>query len=92
MEDVGADWVAKSQPADVYSLGMTILEILTGRPPYDELRRAESVVIAVQRGKFPNRPPEISTGNFNANQTRGRAMGLSAEVLPSKARIQTNCP
>lgn len=22
MEDVGADWVAKSQPADVYSLGM----------------------------------------------------------------------
>ncbi|KAB5593151.1 Tyrosine kinase family catalytic domain containing protein [Ceratobasidium theobromae] len=43
--------------SDVYALGMTILEILTGCPPFAEMRNDMQVISAVLMGRLPRRPP-----------------------------------
>ncbi|KAG9119208.1 hypothetical protein FRC07_005860 [Ceratobasidium sp. 392] len=52
--------VNRSQPADVYALGMTVLEVVTGRKPYFECKRDPAVIKAVNRGQYPQRPAEFS--------------------------------
>lgn len=47
-----------SKEADVYALGMTILETITGKLPYCE-KSEQSVMFSVWQGKFPDRPKEI---------------------------------
>ncbi|CUA69683.1 Ephrin type-A receptor 7 [Rhizoctonia solani] len=51
-----------SKPADIYSLGMTILEIITGKPPYPE-KSDQAVMFCVWRGTYPDRPEEIPDGS-----------------------------
>ncbi|KIM75337.1 hypothetical protein PILCRDRAFT_827432 [Piloderma croceum F 1598] len=41
---------------DVYSFGMTILEIITGRPPFMNRRQESSVIFDVYHGRRPPRP------------------------------------
>ncbi|KAG8793747.1 hypothetical protein FRC12_001757 [Ceratobasidium sp. 428] len=49
-----------SVEADVYALGMTILEVFTGKVPYHYLKRDPAIVKAVLSDKrIPDRPPEI---------------------------------
>ncbi|QRV74229.1 Ephrin type-A receptor 4 [Ceratobasidium sp. AG-Ba] len=43
--------------ADVYALGMTILEVITGKVPYPELKDL-AVILAVVQKRFPTRPEE----------------------------------
>ncbi|KAF8601245.1 kinase-like protein [Ceratobasidium sp. AG-I] len=46
---------------DVYALGMTILEIITGEVPFPELRSSHAIINAVVRDcRSPNRPMQLS--------------------------------
>ncbi|KAG8690387.1 hypothetical protein FRC11_011965 [Ceratobasidium sp. 423] len=45
-----------SMPADIYALGMTILEIITGKQPYDHITRELAVFGEILKGKTPPRP------------------------------------
>ncbi|KAF8633760.1 hypothetical protein AX15_001266 [Amanita polypyramis BW_CC] len=44
---------------DIYSFGMTILELLTHSKPYAEIGRASRVVRIVRNGGEPNRPSDV---------------------------------
>ncbi|EUC53478.1 tyrosine kinase catalytic domain protein, partial [Rhizoctonia solani AG-3 Rhs1AP] len=55
--------VEKTRQSDVYALGMTLLEIVTGAPPYSEYRFDFGVLNALARGNFPKRPPALSEEN-----------------------------
>ncbi|KAG8748809.1 hypothetical protein FRC11_011862, partial [Ceratobasidium sp. 423] len=46
-----------SYAADVYALGMTFLEVMTGKVPFHELQRDQAVYTAIViRNKTPERP------------------------------------
>ncbi|KAG9119366.1 hypothetical protein FRC07_005628, partial [Ceratobasidium sp. 392] len=51
----------RSMPADVYALGMTILEVMTGKHPYDEIRPEPAVTLAIIKGRRPRRPVTFSS-------------------------------
>ncbi|KAF9642014.1 kinase-like protein, partial [Thelephora ganbajun] len=44
-----------SKSTDIYALGMTTLEVLTGRRPFDNIKNA-TVILEVTRGRKPDRP------------------------------------
>lgn len=62
--------------SDVYSLGMTILEVMTGNVPFAHRKNSTWVVVEVTRGERPQRPNEaivtdgvwaILSASWNAN-------------------------
>jgi son of sevenless-like protein len=50
-----------SAQSDVWSYGMTCLELLSGDVPYSEIGRDRSVVEAIDKGGLPNRPRTYAT-------------------------------
>ncbi|KAG8796546.1 hypothetical protein FRC12_019053 [Ceratobasidium sp. 428] len=60
-EDDDDGKVDRSMPADVYALGMTILEVVTGQPPYSECKTDAWATKTVIDGTPPRRPPEFSS-------------------------------
>ncbi|KAG9120002.1 hypothetical protein FRC07_004685, partial [Ceratobasidium sp. 392] len=52
--------VAKTKQTDVYALGMTMLETITGKLPYAEYRFDTAIIRALDRRQLPNRPKELS--------------------------------
>ena len=48
--------------SDVYSLGMTILEVMTEELPYSHIRYDTVVITVVGRGDLPRRPTNFSDG------------------------------
>ncbi|KAG2041331.1 kinase-like domain-containing protein [Suillus americanus] len=45
------------QPAsDIYSFGCIILQVMTGRPPYADVRSDHQVTVLILKGKKPTRP------------------------------------
>ncbi|KAF9443790.1 kinase-like protein, partial [Macrolepiota fuliginosa MF-IS2] len=46
--------------SDVWAFGMTILQVFTGKIPFEELRIDATVVMTLVRKLLPQRPPEIS--------------------------------
>ncbi|KAG8705010.1 hypothetical protein FRC11_009382, partial [Ceratobasidium sp. 423] len=52
--------IDKSTKTDVFSLGMTILEVVSGRVPYHERSTDASVISALIRHMLPTRPEQLS--------------------------------
>jgi len=50
-----------SAQSDVWSYGMTCLELLSGNVPYSEIGRDISVLRAIGKGGLPNRPRTDAT-------------------------------
>ncbi|CAE6442129.1 unnamed protein product [Rhizoctonia solani] len=48
--------LARNKSSDVYALGMTILEILTGDVPYQQCQKGHHVEMALLEGALPTRP------------------------------------
>ncbi|KAG8706665.1 hypothetical protein FRC11_008046, partial [Ceratobasidium sp. 423] len=54
---------AHTKAADVYSLGMTILEVLTGKVPYANVHELALIVHIVVKSSMPIRPLEVIPRN-----------------------------
>ncbi|CAE6444245.1 unnamed protein product [Rhizoctonia solani] len=54
------DTAIRSKKADVYALGMTFLEIFTGLPPFNYVKRDCAVVAMITRGEAPRYANEIA--------------------------------
>ncbi|KAG9091266.1 hypothetical protein FRC06_000646, partial [Ceratobasidium sp. 370] len=50
----------RSRPADIYALGMTILEVITGKKPYSEYKNDSSATLAAIQGRHPRRPADFA--------------------------------
>ncbi|KAF9647849.1 kinase-like protein, partial [Thelephora ganbajun] len=46
-----------STSTDIYALGMTILEVITGKRPFDDIKTEATVVLEIMSRKKPGRPP-----------------------------------
>ncbi|KEP49401.1 tyrosine kinase family catalytic domain protein [Rhizoctonia solani 123E] len=53
----------KSKESDVYALGMTMLEVITGEVPYPKCKTDPQVITQVIRGAQPSRPKELDDNN-----------------------------
>ncbi|KAG8695522.1 hypothetical protein FRC09_009107 [Ceratobasidium sp. 395] len=53
--EILAGEVLCSMEGDVWALGMTILEIITGKPPYSELERDIAVIAKIISQQLPKR-------------------------------------
>ncbi|CAE6513749.1 unnamed protein product [Rhizoctonia solani] len=54
---------ARSEAVDVYALGMTILEIITGKVPFDEVSSDQGVIFQVITRTAPTRPQELASND-----------------------------
>ncbi|CAE6500832.1 unnamed protein product [Rhizoctonia solani] len=53
---------------DIYALGMTFLEITSGRVPYGDVGREYNIMIQISQHRLPKRPEDcITTGNAQAD-------------------------
>ncbi|KAF8592368.1 kinase-like protein [Ramaria rubella] len=55
--------------SDVFAYGMTIIEIFTGNPPFDHIKRTTEVLIEMQKGERPKKPnsADILARGFDDN-------------------------
>ncbi|KAF8595335.1 WD40 repeat-like protein [Ceratobasidium sp. AG-I] len=60
--------VERNKQTDMYALGMTLLEIVTGRMPYSEFRNDMSIYRSLTTRKPPKRPQELSETDDRANE------------------------
>ncbi|KAF8602308.1 kinase-like protein [Ceratobasidium sp. AG-I] len=63
----GAPLVRNFQ-TDVYALGMTMLETISGRVPYAEYRRDQGIYRALNKKRPPTRPEELANTDRRANE------------------------
>ncbi|KAG9075891.1 hypothetical protein FS749_012400, partial [Ceratobasidium sp. UAMH 11750] len=77
------DAADRSAPADVYALGMTILETVTGRLPFCEYRQDPMVTWAVIEGGHPRRPAEFAKESRFGNE-RWEMLLRCWDILPER--------
>ncbi|KAF8603726.1 kinase-like protein [Ceratobasidium sp. AG-I] len=66
-EDGNVQPATRTMQTDIYALGMTILEIVTGKVPYSEYLQDLGIIRALDRKKPPVRPKEFVSTNEQAN-------------------------
>ncbi|CAE7128728.1 unnamed protein product [Rhizoctonia solani] len=79
----------RTTQADVYALGMTILEIFTGDVPYPDCRTDIGVIRTVERGTLPTRPIQLG-GNEKGDMMwhlMVRCWSRDASARPSSAEV-----
>ncbi|CUA67089.1 Vegetative incompatibility protein HET-E-1 [Podospora anserina] [Rhizoctonia solani] len=55
----------KSKESDVYALGMTILEVITGDVPYPKCKTDAQLIAQLMLGAQPTRPKELEDNNHD---------------------------
>jgi len=65
-EDETAPPAWRNKQTDVYALGMTMLEIITGKVPYSEYRNDVSIIRALDKKQLPVCPEELQGPNARA--------------------------
>ncbi|KAF9440138.1 kinase-like protein, partial [Macrolepiota fuliginosa MF-IS2] len=45
--------------SNVWAFGMTILQVFTGRNPYNHIKNNAAVIVGFMQGELPPQPPEI---------------------------------
>ncbi|KAG8796549.1 hypothetical protein FRC12_019056 [Ceratobasidium sp. 428] len=81
----------RSMPGDVFALGMTILEVVTGRKPYSEHRSDPYVTTLVIKGVHPQRPPELSSWTRFGDERwtmLGECWHMKPEFRPSSRDVK----
>ncbi|CAE6468139.1 unnamed protein product [Rhizoctonia solani] len=53
----------KSKESDIYALGMTMLEVITGEVPYPKCRTDGQIITQLMQGAQPARPKELGDNN-----------------------------
>ncbi|CAE6376777.1 unnamed protein product [Rhizoctonia solani] len=80
----------RSQAADIYALGMTMLEIITGKVPYEEASDL-AVVNLINQRKYPKRPEDrIPANSRDGNKFWGLLLACWAyepEERPAAAEV-----
>ncbi|KAF8603730.1 kinase-like protein [Ceratobasidium sp. AG-I] len=66
-EDGNIQPATRTTQTDIYALGMTILEIVTGKVPYSEYLQDLGIIRALDKNKPPVRPAEFASANEQAN-------------------------
>ncbi|KDN33250.1 hypothetical protein RSAG8_13659, partial [Rhizoctonia solani AG-8 WAC10335] len=80
----------RTKQADVYALGMTMLEIFTGKVPYPQFQNDFSIIMAVKRGTLPARPIEQLKNDAQGNfvwELLLRCWSRSLEERPSTEEV-----
>ncbi|KAF8602999.1 kinase-like protein [Ceratobasidium sp. AG-I] len=57
----------RTMKTDIYALGMTILEVMTGKVPYSEYLQDQGIIRALDRKEYPVRPKELICTNEQAD-------------------------
>ncbi|KJA27969.1 hypothetical protein HYPSUDRAFT_112868, partial [Hypholoma sublateritium FD-334 SS-4] len=82
-----------STKSDIWSLGCTVIELLTGRPPYAEIANGMSVMFRIVEDDMPPFPPDASEllRHFLTQCFRkDPALRPSAELLCEHPWLKTN--
>ncbi|KZT18079.1 kinase-like protein, partial [Neolentinus lepideus HHB14362 ss-1] len=58
--------VGPTKYSDIWAFGMTVLALLSGRPPFANIANDVAVIISISRGWHPSRPPEIDEAIWNS--------------------------
>ncbi|KAG9078186.1 hypothetical protein FS749_009843 [Ceratobasidium sp. UAMH 11750] len=76
--------VKQSEKADVYALGMTILEIITGKVPYSYINNIVVIIKAIAFNQIPRRPEESIPSNSQHGDTLWSLLQSCWEFEPEK--------
>ncbi|TDL21795.1 kinase-like protein [Rickenella mellea] len=58
LNTVEGESTRRSEQCDIYSFGCVCLELMTGKPPFSEIRIDGAVMMAIAKGQIPQRPLE----------------------------------
>ena len=56
-----------AQKADIYSLGNTICEMITGRPPWPEKSNGPQAILMIAQAEYPTQLPTVESGVITEN-------------------------
>ncbi|QRW12040.1 Tyrosine-protein kinase [Ceratobasidium sp. AG-Ba] len=74
-----------TRASDIFALGMTMLEMYTGAPPFSSIRNDLAVLLKYQRGERPSRPDishnKFDVGSYDSDDPKSSAICVSISDL-----------